>query len=219
MTITHQVAEKNRVRQSPTDTEKRTLSDMARAWTDGLTGSLGAALHGVGIHPDAITFFGWVLVFVASVFIAQGQMRMGVLWLVLALPMDALDGAVARAMQRQNRFGAMLDSTLDRYADGFIFAALSYHFAVIDRFDMFLLAQAALIGAMLVSYTRARAEGLGLDCKVGWFTRMERIAVIFIMLLFPILLDFGVLLLAVGTNLTAIQRIWYVYQSFQNRGE
>ena len=74
-------------------------------------------------------------------------------------------------------------------------------------------------GSLLVSYTRARAEGLGVDCKVGWFTRLERLAIILLMLLFPILLDFGVLLLAIGTNITAMQRLWYVYQSFHNRGE
>ena len=204
---------------SPTEQQTKTLSDTARAWTDGLTSSMGMTLHKIGFHPDAITFAGLLMVIVGSVFIARGEMLIGVIWLILALPMDALDGAVARAMKRNNRFGAMWDSTLDRYADGFIFAALSYYFAVNGRFEMLLLSQVALVGSLLVSYTRARAEGLGVDCKVGWFTRMERLAIILIMLLFPILLDFGVILLAIGTNITAMQRLWYVYQSFHNRGE
>lgn len=202
----------------PTEQQTDTLSDIARAWTGGITSSIGMSLHKMGIHPDAITVAGWLMVIVGSVFIAQGEMLIGVIWLIIALPMDALDGAVARAMKRSNQFGAMLDSTLDRYADGFIFAALSYYFAVNGHFEMLLLAQAALVGSLLVSYARARAEGLGVDCKVGWFTRMERLAIILLMLLFPILLDFGVLLLAIGTNITAMQRLWYVYQSL-NRGK
>lgn len=202
-----------------TEQKTQTLSDIMRSRTERFTSMLGQNLHRLGIHPDAITLLGWVMVLLGAVFIAQGRFVIGALWFLFALPMDALDGAVARAMQRTNRFGAMLDSTLDRYADGFIFAALSYYFAVNNQFNMLLLAQAALIGSLLVSYTRARAEGLGVDCKVGLFTRMERLAVIMVMLFFPVLLEAGVLLLAIGTNFTAFQRIWFVYQSLKNEGK
>ena len=202
-----------------TEQKTQTLSDIMRSRTERFTSMLGRNLHQVGIHPDAITSVGWLLVLLGAVFVAQGRFIIGALWFLFALPMDALDGAVARAMQRTNRFGAMLDSTLDRYADGFIFVALSYYFAVNNQFNMLLLAQAALIGSLLVSYTRARAEGLGVDCKVGLFTRMERLAVIMVMLFFPVLLEAGVLLLAIGTNITALQRIWFVYQSLKNEGE
>jgi CDP-diacylglycerol--glycerol-3-phosphate 3-phosphatidyltransferase len=82
---------------------------------------------------------------------------------------------------------------------------------------MMLLAQAALLGTFLVSYTRARAEGLGVNCEIGFFSRMERIVVILLMLFFPLLLDWGVLLLAIGTNITALQRLWYVYQSLRKK--
>lgn len=197
----------------------KTLTDWLRHQTSGILARIGAFLNNLGIHPDAITFFGWLLVMVGAVFIANGQMQMGALWLILALPMDALDGAVARAMQREGRFGAMLDSTLDRYADGFIFAALSYYFALNDSMLLFALAQVALIGSFLVSYTRARAEGLGVDCKVGIFTRVERLAVIMLMLLIPNLLAIGITVLAIGTQITAGQRIWFVYRSLKNRGD
>lgn len=197
----------------------RTLSNTMRELTGGLLGRLGMAIHRLGIHPDAVTVFGLILVALGAVLIAQGQMQQGAIVLLLALPFDALDGAVARAMQRTGKFGAMLDSTLDRYADGFIFAALSYHFAVHDRFNMMLLAQAALIGSLLVSYIRGRAGGLQVNCEVGFFTRMERIVVILVMLIIPVLLDWGVLLLAIGANVTALQRLLHVYQSLKNRGE
>lgn len=197
----------------------RTLSNTMRALTSGLMNKLGIAIHHMGIHPDTITILGLILVALGAFLVAQGQMQQAAIVLLVALPFDALDGAVARAMQRTGKFGAMLDSTLDRYADGFIFAALSYYFAVHDRFDMMLLAQAALIGSLLVSYIRGRAGGLRVDCEVGFFTRLERIVVILVMLSIPFLLDWGVLLLAIGTNLTAMQRLWYVYQSLKNRGE
>lgn len=203
----------------PKEQKAQTLSDIMREWTGKFTSAIGRTLHQMGVHPDAVTLIGWLMVIVGSVFIAQGQMVIGAVWFLFALPLDALDGAVARAMQRTSRFGAMLDSTLDRYADGFIFAALSYYFAVNNQFNMLLLTQAALIGSLLVSYTRARAEGLGVDCKVGVFTRMERLAVIMVMLFVPVLLEVGVLILAIGTNFTTLQRIWFVYQSLNNESE
>jgi CDP-diacylglycerol--glycerol-3-phosphate 3-phosphatidyltransferase len=197
----------------------RTLSNRVRSLTSGLLNRLGMAVHRMGVHPDAVTAFGLIMVALGAFLIAQGRMQQAAIVLIFALSFDALDGAVARAMQRTGKFGALLDSTLDRYADGFIFAALSYHFAVNDRFDMMLLAQVALIGSLLVSYIRGRAGGLQVDCEVGFFTRMERIVVILVMLIIPVLLDWGVLLLAIGTNVTAMQRLWYVYQSLKNRGE
>lgn len=175
-------------------------------------------MHRLGIHPDTITIAGLVMVAIASVFIAQGEFIAGGIILLLGLPFDALDGAVARAMQRTDKFGAVLDSVLDRYADGFIFAGLSYYFAVQDQFELMLLAVAALLGSLLVSYVRARADGVHVETKIGLFTRLERIVVILIMLLIPGLLTIGLVILAVGTNITALQRLWFVYKTLKNRG-
>jgi len=179
------------------------------------------------VHPDVLTILGLGLVLIASGFIAMGQLEIGAVLLVAGLPLDALDGAVARAMQRKGRFGAVLDSTLDRFADGFIFAALSYHFARMGRPDMILWSQAALIGSLGVSYVRARADEVDVSVKVniGFFTRFERLAVIVAMLLIPgillipALLEVGVIILAVGTNITTIQRLYYVYRTLKQRGE
>jgi CDP-diacylglycerol---glycerol-3-phosphate 3-phosphatidyltransferase len=196
------------------------FTDYLRAWTSNIINPIGAGLHRLGIHPDMVTFFGTLIVAIAAVFIARGYLQWGAIILLIGLPFDALDGAVARAMQRKGRFGAMLDSTLDRYADGFIFAGLSYYFAVHDQFPMMLLAQAALLGSILVSYTRARSEGLGVvDNKIGLFSRVERVIVILIMLLAPILLNWGVGLLAIGTNFTVLQRLWFVYKSLKIKGD
>ncbi len=189
-----------------------TLQDRARAFTRTWLENIGAALHRAGIHPDTITLLGLVVVIVAAVFIGRGQLQIGGLVLLLGLPLDALDGAVARAMGRTDKFGGVLDSTLDRYADGFIFAALGYYYAAQDRLDYLLLAFAALIGSFAVSYVRARAGEAGMVVRIGVFDRMVRLAIILTMLLIPLLVDIGLWVLAIGANFTGLQRLWYVYK-------
>jgi CDP-diacylglycerol---glycerol-3-phosphate 3-phosphatidyltransferase len=194
-----------------------TFTDRVRGVFSSMMSWIGTTLHRAGVHPDAVTIFGLLMVIVASVFIGMGDLRVGGVILLLSMPLDAVDGAVARAMQRQDKFGAMLDSALDRYADGFIFAALSYHFAVQGQFEMVLLSLAALLGSFMVSYVRARAEGLDVSVKIGILSRMERAIVILLMLLVPGLLIIGLLVLALGTNFTGFQRLWFVYRTLRDR--
>ena len=122
-------------------------------------------------------------------------------------------------MNQRSPFGAVLDSTLDRYADGFIFCSLSYYFAVQNQYGMMLLPLAALIGSYSVSYVRSRASNpdVQLVVKVGWFTRLERLVIMIVMLWFhQWLLIVGLWLLAVGTNITALQRLRYVYKNIED---
>src|SRR5690606_875418 len=189
-----------------------TLTDRVRALTAGFISRAGHAVHKMGVHPDTITIVGLIVVAVGSFFIARGQFQLGGILLLLSLPLDALDGAVARAMQRKDRRGAVLDSTLDRYADGFIFGGLAYYFASVSQPDNLLLTMAALIGTFVVSYVRARAGEADLSVKIGLFSRFERVIVLLLMLLFPPLLIVGLWVLAIGTNLTGLQRLWYVYE-------
>ena len=163
----------------------------------------------------------------AALSLARGELLAGGLFLLISLPLDALDGAVARAMGRAGAFGMVLDSTLDRYADGLIFGALGYYFALRERPDLLALALAALVGSYLVSYIRARADDakVAVRATVGLFTRMERVVVILAMTIGSGLLEtalpleIGTLVLALGTNLTALQRLWHVYSTLKNRGE
>lgn len=196
----------------------KTLTQVMRQITRAVLDPLGAALHRLGVHPDTITILGLFVVALACVFIGAGHLQLGGLILLLGLPLDAVDGAVARAMKREGRFGAVLDSTLDRYADGFIFAALGYYFAVQDRMDFFVLAMAGLLGSQLVSYVRARADGVGVHTEIGLFTRLERVSMILVMLLIPQIVEVGILILALGTNFTALQRLYHVYVTLKNRG-
>lgn len=189
-----------------------TLTDRIRSLTGRYVNGVGRAVHRAGIHPDLITLLGLVMVAGAGFLIATGQLQVGGLILLLGLPLDAVDGAVARAMERQDKFGGVFDSTLDRYADGLIFAALGYYFASQGQLGNLALAMAALLGSYAVSYVRARAGEAGLSVKVGFFTRMERVIVILLTLLLPALLVPGMWILAIGTNLTALQRVWFVYR-------
>ena len=189
-----------------------TFSDRMRALTSGLTSRAGTAVHQIGIHPDTITIVGLVVVAAAAYFIAQGQIPLGGVLLLISLPLDALDGAVARAMERKDRFGAVLDSTLDRYADGLIFGSLAYYFAGRGEGLNFILSLSSLMGSFVVSYVRARAGEADLSVKIGLFSRFERVVTLLLMLLIPPLLTLGLWVLAVGTNLTGVQRLWYVYK-------
>ena len=181
----------------------------------------------MGIHPDWITAFGLLMVAIAAFFIARGEFLAGGVILLLSLPLDALDGAVARAIKRSGVFGMVLDSTLDRYADGFIFAALGYYFAESGRLELLAASLAALIGSYLVSYVRARADDakVGVSATIGWFSRLERVAVVLVMILAAGLLGsdvplaIGLLILAIGANLTALQRLRHVHTTLRDRGE
>lgn len=204
-----------------------TLTDNVRQSLRLPLDRIGFWLARLGVHPDAITALGLLLVGLAAVHIGTGDFLRGGLLLLLSLPLDAVDGAVARAAQRQGSFGMVLDSTLDRYADGFIFAAFVYHFAWQDQFELLMLALFSLIGSYLVSYVRARADDskVAVTVTVGWFSRLERVAVILVMTLAAGVLqsvqplEIGLVILAVGVNLTALQRLRYVYSALKNRGE
>lgn len=191
------------------------FSDQIRALTKNWMSQAGMALHKLGIHPDWITAAGLGVVVIASVLIGQGQMQLGGIVLLLGLPLDALDGAVARAMQRKDNFGQVLDSTLDRYADALIFAGLGYYFAVQDEFGYLLLALASIMGSFVVSYVRARADGVKVSVKIGLFDRLVRLIFILAGLLLPPLLIPCLWILAIGSNVTALQRLWYVYQKLK----
>jgi CDP-diacylglycerol--glycerol-3-phosphate 3-phosphatidyltransferase len=135
-------------------------------------------------------------------------------FLVVCGTFDILDGKVAKNGDRKSLFGAILDSSLDRYTEFFIYTGLAYHFR--HGWGLWLMFF-AFLGSMMVSYTRARAEGLGVDCQVGIMQRAERFVLLFLGTVAGIV--FGVLdpailvvmvLIAVISNVTAVQRIFYV---------
>jgi CDP-diacylglycerol--glycerol-3-phosphate 3-phosphatidyltransferase len=189
------------------------FNDWLRYHTRPFTTWLGKFGVRLGLHPDFITVVGLLLVLIAAWLAAQGSFFVSGLLLVLGTPLDAFDGAIAREMKRKNRFGALLDSTTDRYADGFMFFGLAYYFAAHGQMNNMILSVVALIGAYGVSYVRARAEGLGIrSIKEGLFDRLVRTIILMLSLLTGLVVP-GLVILAIGNNLTAIQRVWIVYRA------
>jgi len=187
------------------------LSTRLRQATSAIMERIGRKLAGWGVHPDLLTLFGLAITLAAAVLLAGGEFVTAAVLLLVSLPMDALDGAVARAMQRTNPFGGVLDSTVDRVADMALMLALAYYLAVAGRFGEMALAYVALVGSTMVSYIRARAGAANLPCAGGMFSRLERLAVLLVMLLTGWILP-GLIVLAVGSCLTAAHRLWSVAQ-------
>lgn len=172
---------------------------------------LASRLLKLGITPNHITLFGLFGNIGAAVLIALGYLRWGGLVAGLMAPLDAVDGAMARLRGNPSRFGAFFDSVIDRYDELILLGALIFYFYKQADLAGVMLTFAAALGSVLVSYTRARAEGLGLDAKTGILSRIERAIILIIGLLFEIPI-FSVGIIAVLANITAIQRICRVWQ-------
>src|SRR5438046_1895385 len=130
-----------------------------------------------GVHPNSITVVGTLCTIGGGVLYGMGHIRTGGFFLSATALFDVLDGTVARRTNKSSTFGAFLDSTLDRMADGALLAGLAVFYALNPRHHnvpMVVVCLAGLIGAFLTSYIRARAEALGLDAKVGMVQRPER---------------------------------------------
>ncbi len=177
---------------------------------------LVAPLARTGIDPNALTVAGLVLSFPTAVVIAVGWTLPGGILVLLTGGFDLLDGAVARLRGNGSKFGAFLDSTLDRWGEGIVFAGLIWYLSTEALRLETLLAVVTLVGSMLISYARARAEGLGIECKVGLLQRPERLLVLGVALLGPLWLLSGALwLLSVTTQLTAAQRVLHVHREIE----
>lgn len=172
---------------------------------------IGIGLYNLGIRPNMITLFGLFGTVIGAIFVAMGNLMLGGFFILLMGPIDALDGAVARASGTVTKFGGFLDSVTDRYIETFIYAGLIFYFNGQQNSLGVMLSFFSLVGSVMVSYARARAEGLGIETKVGLLTRVERMVVIGPTIFFRIPL-IGVGLVAVLANITALQRIMHVKQ-------
>jgi CDP-diacylglycerol--glycerol-3-phosphate 3-phosphatidyltransferase len=146
---------------------------------------------------------------VAALLIGAGHLTWGGVVAMLMGPLDAVDGALARRQGKQTPFGAFLDSVTDRYDELLLLGGLLYYFSTAGNHTGIMLTYVAAAGAVLVSYTRARAEALGFEAKVGILSRVERYLILIPGLLFHIPL-ISVSIIAVLGNLTAIQRLFHV---------
>jgi len=199
------------VTNQPEKIRSASFSDWARTWGSRLLAPIATLLARMGFTPNALTLLGLALTLGVAVVLALGHTRLGGWLFLLAGAFDALDGTLARQTNRKTRFGAFLDSTCDRYADAVILMGMMIPFLRSGQHTPVILAVASIIGSVLVSYTRARAEGLGLECKVGLLTRLER----FLLIAAALILDQvtpALWVLAVLSNFTAIQRTVHVWR-------
>jgi CDP-diacylglycerol--glycerol-3-phosphate 3-phosphatidyltransferase len=175
--------------------------------------SVAIGLGRTGITPNALTVIGLALNVGVAVALAGGYLAFGGALLLVAGLFDMLDGALAKATNQMTKFGAFLDSTLDRYSELVVFFGLLIHLQATGAPVATALVFAAAAGSVLVSYARARAEALGFDCEVGLLPRPERILVLAAgLLLGDPALTWALWLLAVLTNVTLVQRIVHVWR-------
>ena len=188
---------------------KPTFTDRLRLIFKGILDPIGIFLNRTGLTPNAITLLGLAGTTIGAYIIAQGKMTMGGIVLLLSVLVDTLDGTMARLRGDPSDFGGFVDSVSDRYAEFITFGGLIYYFLSQKNYPGVMVTFAATGGSVLVSYVKARAEGLGFTAKVGILTRVERYIVLIPLLILnqPFL---AVILIAVLGNFTAFQRILYV---------
>ena len=173
---------------------------------------IARALLGVRVRPNQLTVLGLSCSVVSAAAFAGGRGRLGGLFLILAGALDILDGALARVSGQDSPFGAFLDSVLDRYSDLLVLSGIVLLFMRVAGVTEVAAALAAVIGSVMVSYTRARAESVGVECRVGLMERGERLLVLIVGALLDLLVP-AVWVVAVGANLTAVHRILHTRQT------
>ncbi|MFZ9701543.1 MAG: phosphatidylinositol phosphate synthase [Candidatus Nanopelagicales bacterium] len=170
------------------------------------------------ISADVITFIGTIGVCLTSViYFSNGQFLIGALLFTFFVGFDALDGTMARMLNKKSKWGAFFDSVMDRIADGVVLASISYYFLIQQENLLFIVSLIALISSEIVSYTKARAEGLGLTCDTGIAERPERVIIIIFGtfltgLGLSMAIQWSIWILAVVSLITVLQRMNFVYK-------
>jgi CDP-diacylglycerol--glycerol-3-phosphate 3-phosphatidyltransferase len=200
------------------------LNVFARVHVNRVSEPIGRWLIRHGVAPDAVTLAGTAgSVAAAAWFYPRGELFVGTLVITVFVLFDLVDGAMARARGYGTPFGAVLDSVCDRAADGALFAALAWWcLGVGNNRVLGVAALICLVSGQLVSYTKARAESVGLTADGGLVERAERLILALVGaglqgLGVPYALDVGLWLLAAGSLVTVVQRVWSVYRSAQDR--
>lgn len=177
-------------------------------------------IKSLNVNPNSLTTLGTILTVVGAIFFALSYLRLGGLFIVLGAICDTMDGRIAKDGDKKTKFGALYDSVMDRYSEIIMFFGIAVHFVRHDAYWSSVAIFAALGGSVMVSYVRARAEGLGFECSVGMMQRAERIAYISVGAIIgklPIINEFFLILaiwvIAILSNVTAIQRLVHVYKA------
>ncbi len=201
--------------QAPRNPRPRSGADLRTAARDALIESR--------LTPNAISMTGLVLNVAAAVLVVERLFFLAGLAFIIGSVMDTLDGRYSRMSGKGTLFGAFLDSTLDRIEEGIVLTAIAAYFAELGDELAVAACVATVLGSLMVSYTRARAEALGVECKVGLATRPVRVVILSIGLVFGAgelissvdLLEASIYTLTVLTLVTVCQRVWHVRGELQ----
>jgi CDP-diacylglycerol--glycerol-3-phosphate 3-phosphatidyltransferase len=188
------------------------LTDRVRQWGQGIINPIARFVSWTGLSPDGVTLVGFLLMVLVGFLLSQGYVQPAGVLLIVAALFDAIDGTLARMLNRVTRFGAFLDSTVDRFSEAAIFLGILIYFHGQGASTEIILTYIAIVGSLMVSYTRARAEGIGVSIRGGFLTRFERIVILIILLILN-QLTFALWILAPLTNFTALQRIWLTWRA------
>lgn len=197
---------------------RQTPTEWLRQHTRSFLDPIAAFLARLGITPNMVTVMGLFVNIFAAILLTQGHFSAAGWFLLIFGPLDAVDGALARLSGQKSRFGAFLDSTLDRYSEIVLYFGLLVYFFYHPEPTAPLLVFAAVVGSLLVSYVKARAEALGYECNVGLLTRMERFIVLSIGLILGLIIP-TLWIIAILANLTALYRMHYVWRKTLEMGE
>ncbi len=191
--------------------------------TDYVENPVVRLLRRLGLNPNLVTMIGLLISVAGAYFIAVGEWWIGGLVVLFAGIFDLFDGALARATGSVSRFGALLDSTVDRVSEAVVLLGLLVYYLSGNDDVGSILVYAAIIGSIMVSYLRARSEGLGIDCKVGVMTRPERVAAVGIGLIvghwapWVMLIVLGAI--ALLTAFTAVHRLVHTWRMLKSEDE
>jgi len=188
------------------------ITKLVRRYTMWITEPIARFFTFLGASPNHVTFLGLVLMAGVAVVLALGHHRLAGLLVLIAAGADGVDGVMARLQDRTSRFGAFFDSSLDRYSEALTLLGLFVFFQREGDHQALLLIYVALVGSLMVSYTRARAESLGLPCQRGLLTRLERVILLIVALILG-QVRIGLWILAILSNFTAVQRIYFVWKA------
>jgi CDP-diacylglycerol--glycerol-3-phosphate 3-phosphatidyltransferase len=194
------------------------FSNLIEDWARGVARGVARIFTRTPLTPNSLTVIGFLLNFPVAYVMANGWLMLGGFLILFAGVFDMLDGALAKVTGRTSKFGAFLDSSMDRYSEVVVFLGLLLYYRSSPEMDKdggSILVYAAITGSLMISYVKARAEGLGMECKMGLMPRPERVVLIAIGCIlgafWPVVLLISLWILAIGTNFTAFQRIIYIW--------
>lgn len=194
---------------TPATTEKFSLEMFLRKFFKGLIDPFAKFLLRIGLKPNIVTYIGLFIATGASALAATGHIQIAGLLLAVGAPLDVVDGSMARLLGEPSRYGAFIDSVTDRYSELVLFGGLLIFYALQGDVLGCILVFFATGGSIMVSYVKARAEGLNYTAKTGLLTRVERLIIMVACLLINIPIV-ALWIIAILANFTAVQRILYV---------